>query len=89
MLLVKEIAHGKDLGGISVGEELEVGVVLGLSAGVVNAELGGELVKDVYDGDDGVRAEVDIRLGGGYGFGGGGEIWGNAEVALEGDVSFG
>lgn len=84
MLLVQEVPHGKDLGGVGVGEELEVRIVLGLAAVVSDAELGGKLMEDVYDRDDGVRAEVDVRLGGRDGFGGRDEIRGNAEVALQG-----
>ena len=49
---------------------------------MVDAELGGELVEDVYDWDDGVRAQVEVWLGGGDGLGGGEEVWGDAEVAL-------
>lgn len=86
MLVVEEVAHGEDVGRVRLGEELEVGVVVGLAAGVVDAELCGELVVDVYDGNDGVGAEVEVRLGGGDGLGGGGEVWRYAEVTLGGAV---
>lgn len=89
MLAIKIIPHSKDVGGVRVGEELEVCVVIGLAAGVVDAELCCELVEDVYDGDNGIWAQVEVWLGGCDGLGSGEEVWGDAEVALRGRaVSF-
>lgn len=56
MVLVEERPRSEYLGGIGLSEEFEVGEIVSLTAGMMDAELGGELVVDVYDGDDGASA---------------------------------
>ena len=82
VLAVEKVAHGVDVRGVCVGKELKVSIVIGLTTGVVDAELGGKLVEDVYYGNDGVRPEVDVRLGGRDSLGSGGEIRRYAKIAL-------